>query len=92
MLHATGIGTLLSLPVKIFVWERWTTGEIDRAISARFELVVGGLAKRGFISGWADPYTDGDAGVPEQYAGMAKLVMEALLSRIRPSALTWLMK
>jgi hypothetical protein len=78
--------------VKLFVWERWTKGEIDTAIAARFELVVGGLAKRGFISGWEEAYADDNAGVPEDYAAMAKLVMEALLSRIRPSALTWLMK
>lgn len=83
---------MISLPVKIFVWERWTQGEIDTAIAARFELVVGGLAKRGFISGWDEAYTGDDAGVPAEYAAMAKLIMEALLSRIRPSALTWLMK
>ncbi|KAJ9116701.1 hypothetical protein QFC20_000636 [Naganishia adeliensis] len=89
---SAGIGTLISLPVKLFVWERWTKGEIDTAIAARFELVVGGLAKRGFISGWDEAYADDDAGVPGEYAAMAKLVMEALLLRIRPSALTWLMK
>ncbi|KAJ9120625.1 hypothetical protein QFC22_002554 [Naganishia vaughanmartiniae] len=89
---ATGIGNLVSLPVKVIIWERWSNGEVDKAIAARFELVVGGLAMRGLISGWEEPYTDEDAAVPKEYAEMAKLVMEAMMSRMRPSALTWLLK
>ncbi|GHJ84452.1 hypothetical protein NliqN6_0854 [Naganishia liquefaciens] len=89
---STGIGTLLALPVKLFVWERWSNGEVDRAIASRFGLVVEGLAKRGMISGWEEAFTDEDASVPEEYAALARLVMEAMMSRIRPSALTWLLK
>lgn len=89
---ATGIGNLVSLPVKVIIWERWSNGEVDQAIAARFELVVGGLAKRGLISGWEEPYTEDDADIPKEYAEMAKLVMEAMMSRMRPSALTWLLK
>ncbi|KAJ9091636.1 hypothetical protein QFC19_009006 [Naganishia cerealis] len=89
---ATGIGNLVSMPIKILIWERWSNGEVDRAIAARFELVVVGLANRGFISGWEEPYTDEDGTIPSEYAEMAKLVMEAMMSRMRPSALTWLLK
>ena len=89
---SVGIGTLLALPVKLFVWERWTNGEVDAAIASRFGLVVEGLAKRGMISGWEEAFTDEDASVPEEYAALARLVMEAMMSRIRPSALTWLLK